>query len=87
MLHFQWGTTMQVQEVNLSIYTSSFRIVRRFTFNPLNQVQFLAVGAHEFVWDGLDEEGRPLVPGTYLCFVGAKLGKKNYEASGDFSTP
>jgi len=87
LIHFQWGTTMQVQEVNLSVYTSSFRIIRRFTFSPLNQVEYLAVGVHEFVWDGQDEEGRPLVPGTYLCFIGAKLGKINYESSGDFSTP
>lgn len=78
---------MQSQEVDLSIFTESFRPLRRFVFNADNRVDFLAKGKHEFVWNGLDEENRSLVPGTYLCFISAKVHKSNYQASGDFRTP
>ena len=86
-LHFEWGANMQSQEVDLIVYTSSFRPVRRFIFSPANRVDFLIPGVHEFVWNGLDDENRPLVPGTYLCFIDVKVRKSSYEASGDFATP
>jgi hypothetical protein len=86
-LHFEWGANMQSQEVDLIVYTSSFRPVRRFIFSPDNRVDFLTPGVHEFVWNGLDEQNRPLAPGTYLCFIDIKVRKTNYEASGDFATP
>jgi hypothetical protein len=86
-IHFQWGATMQSQEVTLIVYTGSFRPVSRFVFNAGNRVDYLTAGVHEFVWNGLDEENRSLVPGSYLCFIGVKVRKINYEASGEFATP
>jgi hypothetical protein len=86
-IHFQWGATMQSQEVTLIVYTGSFRPVSRFVFNAGNRVDYLTAGSHEFVWNGLDGESRSLVPGTYLCFIGVRVRKINYEASGEFATP
>ena len=86
-VHFEWGATMQCQQVSLEIYTGSFRPVSRFIFNADRRVDFLAKGVHEFVWNCLDDENRSLVPGTYLCFVRLKVNKSGYEASGEFTTP
>jgi hypothetical protein len=86
-IRFAWGTTVPADEVFLKIYSSGFRIVHEFHFTPKDKPEFLASGGHEAVWDGKDEQRRPMPPGTYLCFINVNVGKKRYEASGKTEIP
>ena len=86
-VRFKWGTTCPADEVFLSIYTSGYRIVRKFGFNKKEKSEFLASGEHEYTWDGRDENKRPMAPGIYLCFIQVNVGKKRYEASGKTEVP
>jgi flagellar hook assembly protein FlgD len=86
-IKFQWGTTVPADEVYLKIYTSGFRLVREFHFTSTYGPENLTGGTHEMGWDGKDEEGRPMPPGNYLCFIDINVGKKRYEASGKTEIP
>lgn len=48
-------------EIQLEILTPDGRRVKLLHEGPLN------AGAHEFVWDGRDERGRPMASGVYLA--------------------
>ena len=80
-------STAPSDEVHLNIYTSGFRIVRNFIFDRDQKPEFLQAGTHEFIWDGKDDMGRWMPPGTYLSFIEMNLGKKRYEASGKTELP
>jgi len=47
-------------DVQVRVYDASGRIVRTISSGRL------ARGEHDFSWDGLDEQGRPMSAGTYL---------------------
>ncbi len=87
MIRFSWGTTIPSNEAFLRIYTSGFRLVWDVEFNKDNKPEYLTAGTHEDTWDGKDEEGRPMPPGNYLCFITLNVGKKSYEASGKTEIP
>ena len=87
MIHFKWGTTVPADEVFISIYTSGYRVVRKFSFNKDQNPEYLTPGDHEYTWNGMDEKKRPLAPGIYLCFINVHVGKKHYEASGKTEIP
>ena len=50
-------------EVDLKIYDLAGRFVR----NVLSESR--AAGRHQFVWDGVDESGRPVSSGVYLAVL------------------
>jgi hypothetical protein len=86
-IHFRWGTSVQADEVFLKVYTSGFRIVQDLVFDSKNNIDFLAAGAHEYVWDCKDNVRRPMPPGSYLCFIEIHVGKIKYSASGQTEVP
>jgi len=47
--------------IELSIWNLAGQRVRRLTQQVLNP------GAHRLLWDGMDEQGKPLASGIYLC--------------------
>ncbi len=63
------------------------RPVVNFEFNKHEKPEYLTAGTHEVVWDGRDEEERPMPPGSYICFISITVGKKTYEASGKTEIP
>jgi hypothetical protein len=86
-IRFKWGTTVSADEVFLGIYTSGYRVVRKFSFNKKENSEYLASGEHEYTWDGRDINKRPMAPGIYLCFIQVNVGIKRYEASGKTEIP
>ena len=56
-------------DVTLDVFDASGSLVRRL---PLGQH---AAGTHEFLWDGRDEDGDPVEPGTYTASVTAASGE------------
>jgi hypothetical protein len=86
-IQFSWGCNVEASETFLRIFTSGFRIVREFDFFKKESPGMLTKGDHQVNWDGKDEEGRPMPPGTYLCFVSITVGKKTYESSGMTNIP
>lgn len=86
-IHFSWGVNVQVDQVYLKVYTSGFRLVWDENFNKEKRPDYLTSGDHEVTWDGKDEEGRPMPPGLYLCFLDMTAGKKSYESSGKTEIP
>lgn len=71
----------------MRVYTSGFRLVWEENFNPKEKPEFLTLGTHETTWNGKDDEGRSMPPGTYLCFISLTVGKKTYEGSGKTEMP
>ena len=86
-VRFSWGTTIPADEAYLRVYTSSFRLVWEENYNSKEKPENLTSGGHETVWNGKDDEGRIMPPGTYLCFISLTVGKKTYEASGKTEMP
>lgn len=86
-IHFSWGVNVQVDQVYLKVYTSGFRLVWDESFGKEKRPDYLTSGDHEVTWDGKDEEGRPMPPGLYLCFLDMTAGKKNYQSSGKTEIP
>ncbi len=78
---------MPADEVSLRVYTSGFRLVQKFAFNSEDGEDQLNDGIHMYLWDGLDEVKRSVPPGNYLCFITVYVGKKKYEAAGQFEVP
>ena len=86
-VHFGWISNIPADQVFLAVYTSGFRVVRRFNFSKDKNPEELTIGSHDLTWDGKDEEGRPMPPGIYLCFIDMNVGKKKYETSGKTEIP
>jgi len=86
-VRFSWGTTIPADEAYLRVYTSGFRLVWEENYNSKEKPENLTSGGHETVWNGKDDEGRIMPPGTYLCFISLTVGKKTYEASGKTEMP
>jgi flagellar hook assembly protein FlgD len=86
-IKFQWEATMKAKEVDVKVFTSGFRMVQQFSFDPHNQADNLKTGPHEVAWDGKDDQQRPMPPGDYLCFILVQTDKKDYEASGKTEIP
>jgi len=86
-ISFSWGVNIPADRVFLKIYSSGFRLARDFEFNKLDSPDYLTKGAHEFFWDAKDEQGRPMPPGSYLCFIDINVKKKVYEASSKTMIP
>ena len=87
LVRFKWGTTVPANEAYLRVYTSGFRLVWEMNFNKDEKPEYLGSGAHEVTWNGKDDEGRPMPPGTYLCFISVTAGKKSYESSSKTEMP
>jgi flagellar hook assembly protein FlgD len=86
-VHFVWGTTIPADEAYLRVYTSGFRLVWEENYNPNEKPEYLTAGDHETIWNGKDDEGRPMPPANYMCFISLTVGKKTYEASGKTEMP
>ncbi len=86
-IQFNWGSTIQSEEVSIKIYTSGFRLVRAFSFDKREHPENLDAGIHDLTWDGRDEGGHPMPTGNYFCFININAGKKTYEASGRTNIP
>jgi hypothetical protein len=86
-IHFSWGTTVNAERAYLKIFTSGLRPVRDFDYSKDEKPEYLSKGLHEVVWDGRDEDSRPMPPGSYICFISITAGKKTYEASGKTEIP
>lgn len=71
----------------MRVYTTGFRLVWEMNFNKDEKSEYLGTGTHETTWDGKDDEGRPMPPGSYLCFISVTVGKKSYEASSKTEMP
>jgi len=82
-----WGTTAPAKEAYLRVYTSGFRMVWDENFNKDEHPEFLGAGTHETTWNGKDDQGRPMPPGSYICFISVTVGKKSYESSGKTEMP
>lgn len=78
---------MPADEAYLRVYTSGFRLVWEEDFSKDEKPEYLGAGTHETTWNGRDDEGRPMPPGTYLCFISVTSGKKNYESSSKTEIP
>jgi len=87
LVHFVWATTIAADETYVRVYSSGFRLVWEVNFNKNEKPENLTLGSHEAAWNGQDDEGRSMPPGTYLCFVSLTVGKKSYEASGKTDIP
>jgi 3-isopropylmalate dehydrogenase len=86
-VHFKWGTTSDADHTFLRIFTSGLRPVLVYEFNKDQKPEYLTKGTHEIVWDAMDEEGRPMPPGSYICFLSITVNKKTYEASAKTEIP
>ena len=61
-------------EVTMVFYTLDGRPFRRLDWTQ-------PAGNHSVAWDGLDEYGRPLDPGLYLCQVTAKTDRGRFQTT------
>jgi hypothetical protein len=86
-IRFSWATNAEASQAFLRVRTSGFRTVREFDFFKKEKPEYLTVGTHDLYWDGKDEAGRPMTPGTYLCFITVVIGKKTYETTGKVYFP
>ena len=82
MIRFKWESGLDADKVFLRIFTSGFRLVQDFSFDPRNGADELGAGSHEYTWDGKDDVKRSLPPGIYLCFIEVDVGRKRFEAGG-----
>ncbi len=57
------------------------------TYGKAEHPEYLDAGNHETTWNGRDDQGRSMPPGTYLCFISVTVGKKSYESSGKTEMP
>ena len=60
-------------DVEIVFYNLAGRPVRRL------RLPGQRAGMNEAVWDGRDEQGRPVPPGVYLCRVTATTGRGSFE--------
>lgn len=86
-IHFQWGTTIPADEAYLRVFTSGFRLVWEEVFNKDQKPEFLTTDPHDVTWNGRDDQGRPMPPGSYICFISVTVGKKSYESSSKTEIP
>jgi hypothetical protein len=86
-IHFQWGTTIPADEAYLRVFTSGFRLVWEDVFNKDQKPEFLTTDPHDVTWNGRDDQGRPMPPGSYICFISVTVGKKTYESSAKTEIP
>lgn len=86
-IKFSWGANKEAQQAFLRVRTSGYRTVKEFDFFKKEKPEYLTVGTHDLVWDGKDDEGRPMTPGTYLCFIEVVIGKKSYYSVGKIYFP
>ncbi len=86
-IHFKWGTTTDADHTYLRIFTNGLRPVLVYEFSKDQKPENLSSGTHEIVWDGKDEEGRPMPPGSYICFISISANKKTYDANSKTEIP
>lgn len=66
------------QDVTISIYTISGKIVRQITQTELGNIR-IGKNISEFTWNGTDQFGNQLANGVYLYKVSAKLNGQKLE--------
>jgi hypothetical protein len=69
-----WVTTAEMTRLHAKVFTSSFRLLKRFPIRKEDSPDLFKAGAHQLVWDGLDDRGRALVAGRYYLFLSAEKG-------------
>jgi hypothetical protein len=73
--------------LQVKVFTSSFRMLKRFSWDPKTQASLYKIGSHEITWDGLDDRGRHLIPGRYYLFLSAEKGKAKFTAEDQVDQP
>lgn len=71
----------------MRVFTSGFRLVWEEVFNKDQKPEFLTTDPHDVTWNGRDDQGRPMPPGSYICFISVTVGKKSYESSSKTEIP
>jgi len=84
---FEWNFTMPVDHLQLKVFTSGFRLLKGFSFDPVKEPNRFKPGIQSMVWDGLDDRRKDLIPGTYFIFLTAKKGKNSYSGQVQVQAP
>jgi len=82
-----WVTTAEMTRLHAKVFTSSFRLLKRFPIRKEDSPDLFKAGAHQLVWDGLDDRGRALVAGRYYLFLSAEKGKLKFSAETQVEQP
>ena len=82
-----WNLTSPVDRLNVKVFTSSFRMLKRFPLNLKAMPDYFKAGDHDLIWDGLDDRGRHLVPGRYYLFLTIGKGKLKLSAEDQVDQP
>jgi hypothetical protein len=83
----RWAFTSDMKHLQIKLFTSSFRMLKRFPMSLESHKLFYQTGTHELSWDGLDDRGRHLVTGRYYLFLSADQGKIKYTAESQVDQP
>jgi hypothetical protein len=76
-----------MKRLQLKLFTSSFRMLKRFPFDREAKPEFFKAGPHDLVWDGLDDRGKRLVAGRYYLFLTVDAGKVKFTAETQVEQP
>jgi hypothetical protein len=82
-----WENAMAVDRLHLKVFTSSFRLLKSFPLDKEPQNEKRKIGPQTMVWNGLDDRGKSLPPGTYFLFLTARMGKGTYTAKTQVKAP
>jgi hypothetical protein len=82
-----WENAMAVDRYQLKVFTSSFRLLKSFPFDKETQKDLHGIGLQSLTWDGLDDRGNSLPPGTYYLFLGARMGKGTFTTKTQVKAP
>jgi flagellar hook assembly protein FlgD len=83
----RWELTADMLRLQVKVFTSSFRMLKRFPMDIKKTPELFKTGTHEIIWDGLDDRGQHLISGRYYLFLSANKGKLSFSAEDQVNQP